>query len=109
MIHASPLLHMDFLSKSFEYKQVSFGAFMTSMSKGEKVYLRSVASEGPAAKPTLLSEDFPSIASDFQLPPELTVVEENAHSSPLRLSGPVQMWLHYDVGICDNTFVDFSG
>lgn len=45
----------------------------------------------------MLFEDFPTLAPDFVLPPELSLVEENIFSSVLRVSGPVNMWLHYDV------------
>jgi len=44
-----------------------------------------------------MKKDFPSISDDFQLPPQLAFIRENEHSSPLRISGPVNMWLHYDV------------
>lgn len=62
--------------------------------------MRSLSSEKPAELPADISRDFPSIAKDFQLPPELALVGENAHSCPLRISGPVIMWLHYDVSTC---------
>jgi tRNA wybutosine-synthesizing protein 4 len=29
----------------------------------------------------------------------LKYVRDNIHSSPLRISGPVNMWLHYDVSL----------
>lgn len=69
------------------------------MTKGQKQYLRSIASEKPAERPAELSRDFPRLAEDFKLPPELALVKENAHSSPLRISGPVTLWLHYDVSL----------
>ncbi|GAM34341.1 hypothetical protein TCE0_015r01855 [Talaromyces pinophilus] len=53
-----------------------------------------VASGGVAAS---FEQDFPEIKDDFVLPDQLSFVRDNTHSSPLRVSGPVTMWLHYDV------------
>lgn len=90
---------MNFQAKNFAYVTKPFGEFLDQITKGDMQYLRSIASEKPAVKPAELSRDFPQIAEDFKLPPELAVVKENAHSSPLRISGPVSMWLHYDVSL----------
>jgi tRNA wybutosine-synthesizing protein 4 len=60
-------------------------------------YLRSLSASRPAEQPANLSADFPEIANDFELPGSLSPVKATAHSSPLRISGPVAMWLHYDV------------
>lgn len=90
---------MDFISKNFEYATKAFGDFIEAIGRDEKLYLRSLAVEKPSELPADLSRDFPTISQDFHLPPELAVVNENKHSSPLRVSGPVIMWLHYDV--CD--------
>lgn len=75
---------------------MSFGKFITQIQLGAKLYLRSL-SENPSLVPANISRDFPSLSSDFALPPELSFVTENIHSSPLRISGPVIIWLHYDV------------
>lgn len=91
---------MDFQAKNFSYVTKTFGEFIDQASNGEKLYLRSLSSSKPSELPADITTDFPSIAADFQLPPELRLVMENAHSSPLRISGPVIMWLHYDVSIC---------
>lgn len=88
---------MDFKTKNFEYSKKSFGEFIDAIERGERLYLRSLSAEKPSDTPANLERDFPTIAADFQLPPELKMVAENAHSSPLRISGPVNMWLHYDV------------
>jgi tRNA wybutosine-synthesizing protein 4 len=88
---------MDFKTKNFEYSKKSFGEFIEAIKRGEKLYLRSLSAEKPSDTPADMGRDFPAIAADFQLPPELKMVAENAHSSPLRISGPVNMWLHYDV------------
>ncbi|GIZ41317.1 hypothetical protein CKM354_000462500 [Cercospora kikuchii] len=88
---------MDFQSKNFSYQTQGFGTFLSAVERGEKVYLRSLSKENPSSEPTQLSDDFPAISSEFVLPDELEYVSQHAHSSPLRISGPVQMWLHYDV------------
>jgi tRNA wybutosine-synthesizing protein 4 len=88
---------MDFKTKNFGYSKMSFSEFIEAIKGGEKLYLRSLSAENPSDTPADLGRDFPAIAADFQLPPELKMVAENAHSSPLRISGPVNMWLHYDV------------
>jgi tRNA wybutosine-synthesizing protein 4 len=88
---------MDFKSKNFTYTSKRFGDFLDQIDTGEKLYLRSLSSDKPSERPAEFTRDFPSIATDFRLPPELEFVIKNAHSSPLRISGPVIMWLHYDV------------
>ena len=88
---------MDFVTKNFEYIKKPFGGFIEAIERGDKLYLRSLSAEKPSDSPADIRRDFPAIAADFQLPPELKMVEENTHSSPLRISGPVNMWLHYDV------------
>jgi tRNA wybutosine-synthesizing protein 4 len=90
---------MDFRVKNFSYVTKTFGEFIDQADSGEKLYLRSLSSDKPCELPADISKDFPSIAADLQLPPELRLVVENAHSSPLRISGPVIMWLHYDVSL----------
>ena len=67
------------------------------MAQGSRQYLRSLASENPAEQPADFWVDYPELASDFALPPELEIVRQNMYSSVLRVSGPVNMWLHYDV------------
>jgi len=88
---------MDFQTKNFRYSKKTFGDFIQEAEIGGKLYLRALSEEHPSEKPTDISRDFPTIAPDFRLPPELRFVAENAHSSPLRISGDVAMWLHYDV------------
>ncbi|EME40518.1 hypothetical protein DOTSEDRAFT_65234 [Dothistroma septosporum NZE10] len=96
-VHSSSAEKMDFARKNFTYITQDFSSFMSSVERGERVYLRALSKEAPNNKPTSLAEDFPAIANDFELPHELSCVTQNAHSSPLRISGPVHMWLHYDV------------
>jgi len=88
---------MSFNTKNFTYVTKKFGDFIDLVNDGERLYLRSLSCDKPTELPTDITRDFPSIAADFRLPPELVLPLKNAHSSPLRISGPVVMWLHYDV------------
>lgn len=88
---------MDFNAKNFRYVTKKFGEFADEVKQGGRLYLRALASDEPAAQPADLDKDFPELAADFALPPELAFVAENRFSSVLRISGPVNMWLHYDV------------
>ncbi|KAI9821907.1 MAG: tRNA methyltransferase ppm2 [Pycnora praestabilis] len=97
VVHEATTEQMDFQNKNFSYVTKPFGDFLGAINEGRKLYLRSLASDKPAELPADLSRDYPELAGSFQLPPELATVAENAHSSPLRISGPVIMWLHYDV------------
>lgn len=97
VVHQATVEHMDFQAKNFSYITKTFGDFIDQVSNGEKLYLRSLSSSKPSELPADITRDFTSIAGDFRLPPELRLVTENIHSSPLRISGPVIMWLHYDV------------
>ncbi|KAI0441478.1 leucine carboxyl methyltransferase [Xylaria telfairii] len=97
IIHEASSLMMDFNTKNFSYTTKHFASFMEEVEKGEKQYLRALSQEHPSDQPANIEADFPGIASDFQLPPELSFVKRNEHSSVLRISGRVNMWLHYDV------------
>lgn len=98
VVHEATSGHMDFSHKNFSYVKKSFGTFLDEVSQGSRQYLRSLASTNPAGQPADIAVDFPQLASDFELPPQLGAVRENMHSSVLRISGIVTMWLHYDVG-----------
>ncbi|KAI7492705.1 hypothetical protein KC367_g9044 [Hortaea werneckii] len=97
IVHASRNEKMDFQNRNFDYVTQNFGDFLTNCERGQQLYLRSVSHDAPSDQPTNLADDYPEIAADFELPGELIHVVENLHSSPLRISGPVTMWLHYDV------------
>ncbi|KAK3721057.1 tRNA methyltransferase ppm2 [Vermiconidia calcicola] len=97
VVHSSKDEKMDFQKKNFSYETREFGPFIDAAERGEKVYLRSLSKGAPSERPTNIYEDFPEIAQDFRLPEELAYVVANMHSMPLRISGPVTMWLHYDV------------
>jgi tRNA wybutosine-synthesizing protein 4 len=87
---------MDFTAKNFRYTTKDFASFMMTVEKGGRHYLRALSEEHPSDQPANIETDFPSLASDFQLPPELSFVKQNEFSSVLRISGRVNMWLHYD-------------
>ncbi|KAI9844933.1 MAG: tRNA methyltransferase ppm2 [Thelocarpon superellum] len=97
VIHQAQSDRMNFLSKNFSYVTRRWHDFLDQVDEGERVYLRSLSAEQPIQRPADLARDFPEIAGEFQLPPALSFVKEHAHSSPLRISGPVALWLHYDV------------
>ncbi|CAM1509229.1 Fc.00g029680.m01.CDS01 [Cosmosporella sp. VM-42] len=88
---------MDFNSKNFRYVTDTFGAFMDRAQRGGRLYLRSLSEQKPSEVPANIDKDFPLLATDFVLPPELRLVKEQLFSSVLRISGRVNMWLHYDV------------
>lgn len=98
VVHEAITAKMDFSSKNFNYVTKEFKPFLEEVQRGAKMYLRSLSEDGPADKPAMLGHDFPSLAEEFILPPELSFVTENTFSSILRITGPVNMWLHYDVG-----------
>ncbi|KAL8941591.1 MAG: hypothetical protein Q9216_002142 [Gyalolechia sp. 2 TL-2023] len=96
-VHQAHDDHMNFQQKNFSYVKKPFGEFIREASDGSRQYLRSLAAGKPADQPACFSDDFPCLREDFQLPAQLETVSRNHHSSPLRISGPVNMWLHYDV------------
>lgn len=97
VVHEAGSDPMNFQSKNFSYVTKDFGTFLSEVSAGNRQYLRSISSDKPTKTPANLALDFPGLRDDFYLPPELSIVSEQAHSSPLRISGAVNMWLHYDV------------
>lgn len=98
---------MDFNAKNFRYTTMTFGTFSKQVEDGARVYLRALSADAPADQPARLERDFPALASDFSLPGELSTCVDNMHSSVLRVSGPVNMWLHYDVQA--NVYCQISG
>ncbi|KAI0965966.1 leucine carboxyl methyltransferase [Xylaria arbuscula] len=97
VVHETSSSKMDFNSKNFSYITKDFASFMKQVELGEKQYLRALSREHPSNLPAHIEADFPGLVDDFQLPPELSFVKRNEHSSVLRISGRVNMWLHYDV------------
>ena len=88
---------MNFQQKNFQYVKKPFTDFIDGVNKGSLEYLRSIASDNPSKAPANFWSDFPELCHDFELPPKFDMVRKNMHSSVLRISGPVAMWLHYDV------------
>ncbi|KAL9030212.1 MAG: hypothetical protein Q9180_006931 [Flavoplaca navasiana] len=96
-VHQAQGCHMNFQSKNFQYIKKPFGEFMREICDGSPQYLRSISAKKATEEPACLADDFPSLSHQFHLPQQLETVRQNQHSSPLRISGPVNMWLHYDV------------
>lgn len=97
VVHKASTRSMNFQKKDFKYTPLAFSNFLDGVEKGDHLYLRSISSISPNSAPAQLAADFPEIAKDFELPEPLCFVSDNVHSSPLRISGQVNMWLHYDV------------
>lgn len=105
-MHEASSENMSFSSKNFAYVTKKFGDFLDEAEKGSKLYLRSLSAEKASELPANIVKDYPAISADFKLPSELASVKDNAHSSPLRISGPVNMWLHYDVSFLSTSLQD---
>ncbi|KAJ5636210.1 LCM-domain-containing protein [Penicillium longicatenatum] len=97
VVHEAQSEQMNFQEKNFAYVSKGFGTFLNEVHAGGRQYLRSISAEQPSKLPANLATDFPTLQHDFRLPKCLSLVSDNVHSSPLRISGPVTMWLHYDV------------
>ncbi|CAK7264922.1 tRNA methyltransferase ppm2 [Sporothrix epigloea] len=96
VVHDSTSQAMDFLAKNFRYATQTFKEFSDNVDAGKKLYLRALSTDSPSDTPARLDTDFPTISRDFILPPQLAFVQDRLFSSVLRVSGPVNMWLHYD-------------
>jgi tRNA wybutosine-synthesizing protein 4 len=103
IIHKTDAEAMNFLSKNFKYITQTFSSFIDAVfnSTTERVYLRSV-SDDAKNKPSNLAEDWPSLATDFEIPSILRgedgIPEGKVFSTVLRVgSVGTSMWLHYDV------------
>ena len=97
VVHESADPHLDFQRKNFQYVKKPFQQFIDEVGRGSKLYLRSIASDRPSEKPADFWSDFPELSHDFELPAIFNLAKEKMHSSVFRISGPVSMWLHYDV------------
>ena len=99
IVHECSSSAMTFGTKNFTYEKRSVSSFFSSIGSGAPSYLRAISSTQPNKLPTKLEDDFPTIASDFQVPSlcRSVINDSTYHSSPLRISGPVSLWLHYDV------------
>ncbi|KAH7394983.1 hypothetical protein DE146DRAFT_66976 [Phaeosphaeria sp. MPI-PUGE-AT-0046c] len=97
VVHECASDRMTFKDKNFQYVKRSTAEFLDGIAQGSRAYLRATSSSQPNKLPTKLEDDFPAIAADFKTPDIFDIVKSNLHSSPLRISGPVSLWLHYDV------------
>ncbi|KAI2617384.1 LCM-domain-containing protein [Hypoxylon sp. NC1633] len=97
IVHEASSSKMDFNSKNFAYVTKKLGDMMQEIGDGHKLYLRALSGDRPTDQPANIKADFPQLAADFKLPDALSFVSENEFSSVLRITGPVNMWLHYDV------------
>ncbi|MCJ1474726.1 tRNA methyltransferase ppm2 [Lambiella insularis] len=97
VVHEATNRVMNFQEKNFNYVTKNFEVFIDEIVSGQPQYLRSLSSTESANKAANFEVDYPSIAQDFKVPHELGLVTDNLHSSVLRISGQVTMWLHYDV------------
>jgi tRNA wybutosine-synthesizing protein 4 len=97
VVHECASDRMTFKDKNFEYVRRTAAEFLNGIGQGSKTYLRAVSSSQPNKLPTKLEDDFPGIVADFKIPEVFDAIKSNIHSSPLRISGPVSLWLHYDV------------
>ncbi|KIY04171.1 uncharacterized protein Z520_00863 [Fonsecaea multimorphosa CBS 102226] len=99
VVHSAPGRTMNFQRKDFAYKTTSFHEFIHQLDSDPNahMYLRSISSTNPTLSPADFASDWPELAPDFAVPRELSFVVRNQHSSPLRISANVNMWLHYDV------------
>jgi len=98
IVHDAPGRTMNFLCKDFSYQTMTFHKFLDMLSiPSSHLYLRSLAAQNASSTPANLATDWPEIASDFSLPTYLKSIEANIHSTVLRISNNINMWLHYDV------------
>jgi tRNA wybutosine-synthesizing protein 4 len=97
IIHSASSPHLSFREKNFAYETVPFRTFTNAAAIGSHVYMRALSTSKPSKLPASLANDYPTLATDFQVPEALKFAEQYQHSSVLRISGNVNMWLHYDV------------
>jgi tRNA wybutosine-synthesizing protein 4 len=105
VVHEAGTPKLDFNAKNFNYVTKDFASFMGEVEKGGKMYLRALSEDEPANRPASLAQDFQGLADEFRIPEEMAFVAQNLHSSVLRITGPVNMWLHYDV----STYLELLG
>lgn len=98
IVHESSTRSMNFVKKDFKYTNSSFDSFLDTLQQpSSHLYLRALASSNPAQQPANLELDWPELSPDFSIPPELSSIVPQIHSSVLRVSNDINMWLHYDV------------
>ncbi|PSR79145.1 methyltransferase-like protein [Coniella lustricola] len=109
VVHEAQSKKMDFTAKNFRYTTMGFGNFAKRVLKGDRLYLRALSQDAPADRAASLEQDFPSLAADFVIPDHLHICQDNIHSSILRVSGAVNMWLHYVPDVQANIYCQISG
>lgn len=107
-MHESTVKNMDFNAKNFRYTTMAFGDFAREVQAGKRMYLRALSPGAPADQAANFERDFPALAADFSLPQELVKCADNVHSSVLRISGPVNMWLHYGTSLASSSYLNVT-
>lgn len=99
VIHRSSTSTMNFQRKDFSYETVSFETCINHLTDPKShIYLRSLSNTSATTKPANFFEDYPELAPDFHFPSVMSeLLSQTVHSSPLRVSNNVTMFLHYDV------------
>lgn len=107
VVHSAPNSVMNFQRKdSFNYNTLPFHLYLDLLSASSRLptdevhphmYMQAISAESPNSEAANLHTDWPELANDFQLPEHFNLMAQNLHSSPLRISMNVSMWLHYDV------------
>ena len=103
---------MDFRTKNFQYQSLPMADLIQHIFQPRDdhkfaYYLRWVGDDRGQTKANF-HLDFPSLAQDFRLPPDIFFPEERFFSSVLRLSSDkIRVWTHYDV--MDNIYVQVVG
>ena len=104
---------MDFRTKNFQYQSLPMADLIQHVFHPRDdhqfaYYLRWVGEDPRGQSKANFHLDFPSLAQDFQLPPELFFPDERFFSSVLRISSEqIRVWTHYDV--MDNMYVQIVG
>ena len=111
---------MDFKSKNFKYGSIEMTELIENVFESTKTqdndgdnndkayYLRWVGDDPRGQTRANFSQDFSSLAADFELPKNVFYPEEKFFSSVLRISSPgIRVWTHYDV--MDNVYVQIIG
>jgi len=101
VVHSATSRTMNFQRKDFSYTTLTFHNFIKILQNNREahMYLRSLSSNSPSQSPAIFDDDWPTLAKDVHLDqiPALGFMRRNRHSSPLRISANINMWLHYDV------------
>lgn len=115
-IHVSETGQMDFLTKNFQYKTLSFDQLIKRSAEDlhedyfitntEVYYLRSLGNDSRGREVANLDSHYPELCQDFKVPEFLD--SSTIFSTVLRVASKgVQLWTHYDV--MDNLLVQVTG